>query len=90
MCNAHNKQNVDKCMKNLVKFINQETRFQTLMCCCGHGKYPQSLIFIDSRVAKFCNRPTDIFSGFQFEHGRRRFYKQDKQGYYYIPELRKS
>lgn len=87
MCKYHNKQNMDKCMKQLVKFINQETRFQTMMCCCGHGKYPPSLIVIDSRVAQFCNTPQDIFSGFQFKHGRRKFYKKDKQGYYYIPEL---
>ncbi len=88
MCKSHNKQHVDKCMKNLVKFINEETRFQTIMCCCGHGNYPSSLIVIDMKVARFCVTPRDIFSGYQFKHGRRRFYKQDKDGYYHIPELR--
>ncbi len=67
-------------MKKLVKFINEETRFNTLMCCCGHGKYPPSLIVMDPRVAKFCNSPQDIFSGFQFKHNQKRFYKKDKEG----------
>lgn len=60
------------------------------MCCCGHGKYQPSLIVIDTRVAEFCNTPYDIFSGFQFKHGKKRFYKQDKRGYFYIPELNKE
>lgn len=87
MCKSHSDTKIDKCMKKIVKFINEQTRFQTIMCCCGHNKYPPSLIVIDSRVAKFCNSPTDIFSGFQFKHGQRRFYKKDKEGYYHIPEL---
>lgn len=74
-------------MKNIVVFINKNTQFKKVMSCCGHGKYPPSLIVIDTQVAKFCNSPYDIFSDYQFKHGKRRFYKKDKQGYYYIPEM---
>ena len=87
MCKYHHKQNVDKCMKNLVNFINNNTKYKTCMCCCGHGKYPPSLIVIDVEVAEFCNTPYEIFSGFQFKHGKNRFYKKDSQGYYFIPEV---
>ena len=79
---------MDKCMKNIVAFINKETQCNTIMCCCGHGKYNPSLIVIDTREAKFCNTPYDLFSGIQFKHGQKRFYKKDKQGYYYIPEVK--
>ena len=90
MCkwNKHGDTRIDPCMRKIVKFINQETSYQTIMCCCGHKKeIPSSLIVIDKRVAEFCNRPFDIFSGFQFKHNQKRFYKRDKKGFYYIPEI---
>lgn len=84
MCKNHNKQNIDKCMKHLVNFINEQTNFKTIMCCCGHGKYPPSLIVIGCT-----NRPFDIFSGVYFKHDQKRFYKKDKEGYYFISEVTK-
>ncbi len=52
MCKQHKHHGkmIDKCMRKIVEFINSETRFETVMCCCGHWKYPSSLIVIDSRV----------------------------------------
>jgi hypothetical protein len=90
MCDNHNKQNIDKCMKNLVRFINKETRFETKMSCCGHWRYAPTLIVVDTRVAKFCRHPFDIFSGFVFAVDKKRFYKMDDDGYYFIPELVKN
>lgn len=78
---------IDPCMRQFVEFINKETQFKTIMSCCGHGKYPMSLIVIDLTEADWAIKPMEIFSGVQFKRERKRFYKKDKQGYYYIPEV---
>jgi len=77
---------IDKCMINLIKHIKEYMPFEVLACCCGHGKYPMTIVGLDKSV-KF---------GFRFEllsdvliPRTRRFYKRDKQGYYYIPETLK-
>lgn len=53
---------------------------KTLACCCGHGKYPMTIIF------KRGDFNTEVFSGVTINR-KKRFYKRDKQGYYYIPEV---
>ncbi len=83
----HGDTRIDPCMKRLVEFINKETNFVTLMSCCGHGKYQPSIVMIDTRTAEFCNAPQELFSNTWFEHNQKRFYKRDKEGYYYIPEI---
>lgn len=70
-------------MKGIVDRINEETHWDTFACCCGHGKYPPSLIVLDSRV-KGIFMPQDLFSGRQFPHGTRKFYQKDKHGYYHL------
>ena len=87
MCKHHHKQNKDKCMKGLIKFIKDKTRFDPIMSCCGHGRYAPSLIVRDPAVAEFSRCPFDIFSGVQFKHNQKKFYKKDKDGYYFIPEI---
>ena len=87
VCKNHNPRVIDKCMRNIIEFLDKETCFEVIMCCCGHGIYNPSLIVIDTRVAEFCNRPYELFSGIQFKHGQKKFYKKDKYGYYYIPEV---
>jgi len=71
---------VDKCLANLIVFINGNTSFRTLGSCCGHGRYPMSII---------CRSPfgfnIDICSG-KIIPRKRKFYKRDSDGYYYIPE----
>lgn len=72
---------VDKCLSNLLCFINGNTRFRTLGSCCGHGRYPMSIV---------CKSPfgfnIDICSG-KIIPRKRRFYKKDSEGFYYIPEV---
>ena len=74
---------IDPCMKLLIKSLN-DSGCKTLSCCCGHGRYPASIIvdaYVTSSLAKL-----EIFSGI-FIFRKKRFYKRDKQGYYYIPEV---
>jgi hypothetical protein len=89
MCKQHNKTHIDKCMKNIVNWINNNTHYKTVMCCCGHDKYKSSLIVIDLEVAEWCRCPYDIFNDYYFKHKQRKFYKKDNEGFYYIPEIEK-
>jgi len=72
---------VDVCIAPLVAVLNV-FGIETLGACFGHGKYKPSII-IQAKGRKF-----ELFSGKTILR-KRRFYKRDKQGYYYIPECRK-
>jgi len=75
---------IDPCMKKEIEKLNKRG-IVTLACCCGHGKYPKTI------VAKH------NLNGIPYERGikeylprKKKFYKKDKQGYYYIPEVMKQ
>ena len=82
---------IDPCMKNIIEWLGNKHR--TLDCCCGHGKYPPTIIIKEisgiPRTIKFI----EVYSGkvlreiknFKDKYPKK-FYKKDKQGYYYIPE----
>lgn len=70
---------IDVCMIRIVaKFQNQG--FNVVACCCGHGKYPKTIIIKDAHGKAY-----DSVSKIDIPR-KRRFYKKDKQGYYYLPE----
>ena len=73
---------IDKDIKEYVNAINQLTPFVTLGSCCGHNKYPRTIV-----VKHYKN---DII--FEWYSGKtipriRRFYARDDDGDYYIPEV---
>lgn len=79
---------IDPCMKNLIENLkwiglgaSKEDKWGVVSCCCGHGKYPPSII-VESPHSVFL----EIFSDTYLKR-KKRFYKKDKQGYYYIPEV---
>jgi len=69
---------IDKCMKNVINFL-KSNGFNTVACCCGHGKYPMTI------VINFENYNYEIFSDTYITRTKR-FYRRDNDGYYYIPE----
>ncbi len=77
---------IDPCMRKFIGNLNifLKPPFNILACCCGHGKYPMSII-IDS----LNNGVWDLVSNIKIPR-QKRFYKKDKQGYYYIPEVSKE
>ena len=86
MCKLNRKnkgRRIDPCMKNYIKVLNVllDKQFKIVACCCGHKKYPMSIIVISKNL----NIPLDIVSGKNLSR-KKRFYLKDKQGYYYIPE----
>ena len=76
---------IDKCMVSLIEFINSETHFRTLGCCCGHGKYRMTIIAENKKDHKIY----EILSGGRIGR-KRRYYFRDKAGYYYIPEVERG
>ena len=66
-------------MKNLISFIEATDTYKTLACCCGHYKYPMTI------VVKAKNCIFDLVSNARIPR-KRKFYKKDRQGVYYIPE----
>ena len=86
MCKLNKKnggRRIDPCMKELIKNLNLYTTLNIVSCCCGHGKYSLTLLI------KFDEEIIDLFSGKVIPR-KKRFYKKDKQGCYYIPEVSKS
>lgn len=84
MCKLNKKNDarrIDPCMKNLIEYL-EAMNVETLACCCGHGKYPITVI----AKSKWDNEPFELLSGNEMPR-KKRFYKKDKQGYYYIPEV---
>ena len=76
---------IDPCIKQFIENLNLTLpKYQkTLSSCCGHGKYPMTII-----VGIGENLRWEIVSG-KYINRKKRFYKKDKQGIYYIPETLK-
>lgn len=87
MCefNPKNKgRRLDPCMKPLLKFL-RELGYETVASCCGHSKYKMTVVIrncVDDNRAVYA----ELLSGEHLER-ERRFYKTDKQGIYFIPEV---
>lgn len=74
---------IDRCMKPLIKYL-KDNDYWVVACCCGHNKYPMTIIVKGMRngIANY----GELLSGINIPRTRN-FYKKDKQGYYYIPEV---
>ncbi len=72
---------IDPCMRPLIKELQQKG-ITTLGSCCGHGKYPPTVV-IERDGAH-----VELFSGAVIPRARR-FYMRDGDGVYYIPEVTK-
>ena len=70
----------DKCMKPLIEFLWHKD-INTRACCCGHGKYPMTIVVWIEDDGFY-----EIVSGIKIPR-ETKFYKKDKQGYYFIPEV---
>mgnify|MGYP001580425263 CR=1 FL=1 len=70
---------VDGCLEIAISNLNF-WGIKTLSCCCGHGRYPMSIV-IKAPLGNF-----ELFSG-EIINRKKKFYKLDKEGFYYIPEV---
>ena len=46
--------NIDECLFNLVKLLNENYK-STIACCCGHGKQSGSIVFEDESEIRIMN-----------------------------------
>lgn len=77
---------IDKCMRPLIKCLKREG-YNIVACCCGHNKYPMTIIE-KWKSGEFIHYQELITSC--IIPRTRRFYKRDKNGLYFIPELLKK
>lgn len=79
---------IDKCMVKLVEFINSHPNVKTLASCCGHGKYNMSIIvtYRTGLDGDWEWGTRELLSGVELSK-RTKYYKQDTEGHYYIPEV---
>jgi hypothetical protein len=70
---------VDRCMGADVAAL-QENGITTLGCCCGHGRYPRTIVCRDPEGAY------EYFSGIRLGQKTRNFYRRDSGGHFYLPE----
>ena len=76
---------IDPCMKGCINTLNYlccGVQLKVVACCCGHGKYPTTIVISNPRGFFELISNVDI-------PRKKRFYKRDKEGYYYIPEILK-
>jgi len=77
---------IDDCLKKEIEKINKSPQYYTILSCCGHGRYPKTIIVKD----RYTNIVFELLSGIILSKGLRkpkRYYKRDKDGYYFIPEI---
>ena len=75
---------IDPCMKKEIAKLNKRG-IVTLACCCGHGKYTKTI------VARYSLNDMPYERGIQeYLPRKKKFYKKDSEGYYFIKEVSKE
>lgn len=76
---------IDKCLVKCINTLeNMSDKYRKVVsCCCGHGKYPITIVMENSEGTHW-----DLLTGIIIPR-KRRFYRKDSKGYYYIPEISK-
>jgi hypothetical protein len=83
----HNR--IDKCIRPFIKWL--KNKHCIVASCCGHNRYPKTIIVKEYRGNALKREIVylEIFSQ-KIIPRTRKFYKKDKRGYYYIPEVSKE
>lgn len=78
----HNR--IDPCLKPLLKWL-KSCDYEVVASCCGHSVYPMTIVVRGTTINEL-EGFSELFSGKVIPRTRN-FYKRDKEGYYYIPEV---
>src|SRR3990167_4429756 len=75
---------IDPCMQGLISRMTEmlSEDFKTVSSCCGHEKYPMTIVLRNKHFGNI----SEFFTGTPIMRTKK-FYKKDKQDYYYIPEI---
>lgn len=82
---------IDPCMKDNLQFL-QKFGFNILASCCGHDLYPSTIVYQNSKGEKFAAIVPKTLPAYLLQQTvrmprKKRFYKRDKSGMFYIPEI---
>lgn len=85
---------IDECLRPFVKCLNAQDTFRTVASCCGHDKYPATIIFEDVTNGKVYEWHSEkelprIAKELQKQPRGRKIYQKDAEGYYFLPESSK-
>lgn len=82
MCNwiKSGENRVDPCLVETIKRL-QEYGIAMVASCCGHGRYPATVLFKDSQGVIRDLRTMIVIPR------KKRFYKRDSEGQLFIPEV---
>jgi len=75
---------IDPCMEIMLlvfEWALDSKKMKIVASCCGHGKYPKTIVAKKIRNGQ----AIELLSGTWIPR-KKRFYKKDRQGYYFIPE----
>jgi len=74
---------IDRCIRNFIIWL-QNMDYDCVASCCGHNKYPLTVVvrFVNNGVLEY----VELFTHTIIPR-KRNFYKRDKEGFYYIPEV---
>lgn len=74
---------IDKCLIPTINRLNNTTNLRCLASCCGHGIYNPTIVVKDKTGNIF-----EFYSDKPLTPKKRnRYYKKDKKGFYFIPEV---
>ena len=73
---------VDNCLVGELISINLSVRYKSISSCCGHGKYPKTIIVKDKKGLIF-----ELHSKIVIPRKRRFYIKNKENGLYHIPEV---
>lgn len=75
---------IDPCITQLINSLNGNPNMVTLASCCGHGVYPLTVVVKDySKGGKIL----ELLTGKEIRGRTKKFYRSDKEGRYYLPEV---
>lgn len=80
--------NIDSCLVEQIE-IMQELGAKTISSCCGHDKYPPTIVIKRKDNSCYEHYSNTILKNYnpKFDKRHNSYYKKDKDGIYFIPEL---
>lgn len=78
---------IDPCLLPIINRINSVKGQRTIASCCGHGRYCPTILIENIDTGEIHELYSHKKFNGKYNNGkkRKRFYKYDKRGYYYLP-----
>ncbi len=85
---------IDECLAEVIVTLN-EGGIKTLASCCGHKRYMKTIVMEHTQIYRKNGVLTRKIIRFEYLSNKiisrkKRFYKRDEKGYYFIPEVDKE